>query len=71
MKICPLQYMGAMAGGEAEEARADIHRTDCWEEQCAWWDAEDGKCAVLMMAQRIRKAHHELASLGGKIGGPT
>jgi len=66
MNICPLQDSGAIASGERDDTNFP-HQIDCWEDKCAWWDAEDGKCAMLVMAQHIRRAHYELNDLGETI----
>lgn len=43
--ICPLQSAGACANPKREEP------IDCDEENCAWWYAEKGKCAVLVLTE--------------------
>jgi len=44
-KICPLTY--SITKGAYDQENADFDY--CTEEQCAWWDEDKKKCAILSL----------------------
>ncbi|GAI93181.1 unnamed protein product [marine sediment metagenome] len=39
---------------------------DCLKEECAWWDEEKHRCAVLGIYKMIYAVHRRLVSIGEK-----
>lgn len=43
---CPLFYTGWLEH-ESEDSK---QHTDCLQEECAWWDKDNGQCGVATLA---------------------
>ena len=55
--ICPLfqEYIDThivQKAGELKNIEKEIVRK-CWENECAWWDKEDKRCAILTIARKL------------------
>ncbi len=48
-KICPIMSRYIWEGANNQET--GLHDVKCFKSQCAWWDEEREKCAVLGIAK--------------------
>jgi hypothetical protein len=46
--LCPMSYNMAMDDRTVEVMK-------CFQSECAWWNAECGKCSVCVIADSLRK----------------
>lgn len=61
--ICPI----LTAVFYAREGKDDPDFSECRQEECAWWDANGGKCAVLEVAKLLYPIGYTLGQLESKI----
>ena len=63
--ICPLYVAGMLAdpqvGVGGDRMDDDLPLIQCHENACAWWCAESGKCAVLVIGESHQAAVNEMA----------
>lgn len=45
----------------------DGNEDECYQVECAWWDTNQGRCAILSMESSLRYLKHNLADLATKV----
>lgn len=60
---CPI----ISAGVAADPNIGAYSGTDCLKEECAWWDSNNERCSVLVMALRIENLSDTLDTIEKKM----